>query len=370
MRIEMLLLLVLLAAGSRALGAAPDSEAAAESSTASEAGPRAVKCAPVQTGERTEEIEVRGTVAPLPGLDVNVTPQVPGRVQSVEVVEGDLVKTDQVVAHIDDAALADAARQADAALAKARAERKNAEVTLARSRRVFERGIAPRQEVDDAVARAASARASQDDAEAAVRQAHRQADRAVVKSPLGGSVLKVLRRQGEMVDGTPATPVLEIADASRLDLVADVPAADLMRITRGSKAKVLIPSLPGKTLAGTVRLYPPTVDRTTGIGSVRISLELPQGIALPIGLYAIARIGTGQVSKVLLVPRASVRNAVGEEAEVVVCGTDKKAHVKKVRPGAVRDGLVEVKGEIAAGDRVVVEPVIGISDGDALEAAP
>ena len=176
------------------------------------AGPKSVKCADVQLAMVKDSIEVRGTVAPLPARDAQVAPQVSGLLLRVEVREGDSVAAGQVVARIDDGPLLDAAHQADAALARTRAEHQNARTTLARVQRVFEHGIAARQEVDDATAKEASARAAEAETEAAARQAHRQVERATVHSPLKGVVLKVLRKPGELVDGTPATAIAQIAD--------------------------------------------------------------------------------------------------------------------------------------------------------------
>ena len=130
-----------------------------ESESEPASGPKKVKCAPVERRPVADVVELRGTVSPLPDRDAQIAPQVAGRILKVLVREGDKVTAGQVVAQIDSAPLADEAKQADAVLAKARAEGKNAQTTLARVERVFEHGIAARQEVDDASARAASAKA-------------------------------------------------------------------------------------------------------------------------------------------------------------------------------------------------------------------
>jgi len=332
--------------------------------------PRAVKCAPVQRATVTETIEVRGTVAPLPERDAQLAPQVSGRLLSVEVREGDPVTQGQVVARVDDAPLIDATQQADAALARAKAEHLNAQTTLARAQRVFDRGIAARQEVDDATAREAAAKAAEAEAEAAARTAHRQLDRAAVRSPLRGVVLKVSRKPGELVDGTPATPVMEVADVSALELVADVPAQDLVRCARGAAATVTLPALPDESFAGAVTRVSPAVDRATGVGMVRIGIDRADGGIPPVGAFGQARVETGRSHAATLVPAAALRSVIGAEGEVVVCGPDHLAHVKRVRPGPARGGLVEVVGDLSEVDAVAVDPVLGLSEGAALEVAP
>src|SRR5439155_26269970 len=118
--------------------------------------------------------ELRGTISPLPDRDAQVAPQVAGRIVAVLAREGDRVTAGQPLARIDDAPLVDQASEAAAALSKVQAERRNADATRARVERVFEHGIAARQEVDDAATRAATARAAESEAEGAAKRARRQ----------------------------------------------------------------------------------------------------------------------------------------------------------------------------------------------------
>jgi RND family efflux transporter MFP subunit len=334
------------------------------------AGPKSVKCAQVQVAMVKDSIEVRGTVAPLPARDAQVAPQVSGRLLRVEVREGDSVVAGQIVARIDDGPLLDSAHQADAALARTRAEHQNARTTLARVQRVFEHGIAARQEVDDATAKEASAKAAEAEAEAAARQAHRQVERATVHSPLKGVVLKVLRKPGELVDGTAATAIAQIADTSELELAADVPTSDLVRLIRGAPATVTFSALPGQSFKASVSRVSPAVDRLTGVGSARIRIERSDSVAPPVGTFGTARVESGEPHQAALVPRAAIRSVVGGEGEVVICGVDHVAHVRKVRSASTRDELVEVRGELGAADRVAVEPVLGLAEGDAITSRP
>jgi membrane fusion protein (multidrug efflux system) len=333
-------------------------------------GPKKVRCAEVVAHHFSDQIELRGTVAPLPDRDAQVAAQVAGRILHVLVREGDRVTSGQVVARIDDAPLLDQAQEADAVLAKARAERKNAETTAARVQRVFDHGIAARQEVDDANARAEAATAAEAEAAASAQRSHRQLDRATVRSPLGGVVLKVLHRSGELVDGTPSTPIVEVGDPSQLELVSEAPAQDLVRVPRGAVAAVVLAALPGRSFRGKVVAVAPAVDRATGLGNIRIALDLAGGPAPPVGVFGTARITGGAPREGTAVPAAALRSAIGNEAELVACGTDQVAHVLKVKRGQTADGVVEVvAGELKPGDRVAVDPVLGLVDGDRLEIA-
>jgi hypothetical protein len=51
---------------------------------------------------------------------------------------------------------------------------------------------------------------------------------------------------------------------------------------------------------------------------------------------------------------------------VVLCGADGVAHARTVHRGVVTDDSVEVTG-VLPGESVVVEPILGVTDGEAIE---
>jgi hypothetical protein len=73
----------------------------------------------------------------------------------------------------------------------------------------------------------------------------------------------------------------------------------------------------------------------------------------------------------VVVPREAVRSGAGAELEVVLCGADGVAHVRRLPRGdaaAAPPGQVEARG-LEPGQAVVVDPLIGIADGEAIEIA-
>src|SRR5450432_565939 len=338
------------------------------------ATPKRVRCTALSNSDVQDQIELHGTVSPLPDRDAQIAAQVSGRILRVLVREGDRVRLQQPLARIDDLALTDQAKQAAAQLARADAEATLAAVSRVRVQRVFDRGIAARQELDDAQAKEATTHAGQSEARATVEIANRQLSRATVRSPLAGVVLKVIRRPGELVDGSPATPIVEVGDPSQLELVASATAQALVAIGAKNKAKIELPALPGVSLDGRVAAVSPAVDRTTGLGVVRIALNVG-GVRPPVGVSGVVRIAVGAHRIALLAPAAALRSAAGNDGEVVVCGTDGRAHVVRVTRGIALGGLIEVlpaSGDVrdpllVSGSFLAVEPVLGISDGDTLE---
>ena len=113
------------------------------------------------------------------------------------------------------------------------------------------------------------------------------------------------------------------------------------------------------------------VDRTTGLGPVRVRIDLENAeVKPPIGLFAIARIGVGALRSALLVPKVALRSHGGSETEVVECGKDHVAHAHTVTTGEQIGDLVEIKSGLSEGQDVLVQPVLGVQDDDPITVAP
>jgi HlyD family secretion protein len=108
---------------------------------------------------------------------------------------------------------------------------------------------------------AAQARAAQ--AEAAARKARADAALTRVLAPIAGTVLKIYARPGDQVgnDG-----LLELADLSRIDVVADVYETDLARLRLGAPAEVIVPG-DGTRYAAVLSEIGWQVRRTTQAGT-------------------------------------------------------------------------------------------------------
>jgi len=99
--------------------------------------------------------------------------------------------------------------------------------------------------------------------QAALDKARADAALARVRAPMDGTILRIFARPGDQVgsDG-----LLEMADLSRLDVVADVFETDLPRVRPGAPAQVIIPG-EAMRMPATVRELGWTVRRTTQAGS-------------------------------------------------------------------------------------------------------
>jgi HlyD family secretion protein len=382
-----------------------------------------VEVVPSERGEVREYVEGGGTLNALPGREASFSAATAGKVTRVLVQVGQHVSAGQTLAELDRSVLAAQVRQAQAALLQARAtaaqartvsgapsqtiaadQIKQAEATLgtaranetlaqnnlARQRRLFERGIAPRKDVDDAETQAkvtaeavrqadsalAAARVNAtkgigeartqssvaaggvEAAQAALDVARAELARAAIRSPITGTVTKRAINDGETVD--PATPAFEVIDSSSLDVVANLPAGYLGRVKTGDQAVVHVEPLPEKEFSGGVVQVAPSVDSQTNTVAVRVRLANPDG-ELKAGVFASARIAVEIHQHALVVPQTALV-IEGDETFVFVAQGD-KVEKRKVTVGIRDKSRVEINEGLKDHERVVTQGAYGLGDG-------
>ncbi|HEU4731820.1 MAG TPA: efflux RND transporter periplasmic adaptor subunit [Kofleriaceae bacterium] len=328
----------------------------------------AVTCQAAAAATIDDAIEVTGVIAPPPKLDAVVSSPVAGRVGQVNVEEGDRVAAGAVLAVIEDPALPAGSVEARAGVAVAQAAKASAELELARQQRLVDAGIGARKDLDDARSRAAAAAAELQAAGARAALATSQLARRELRAPRSGVVLHVWKRVGENVDGTTATPVAEIADLSILELHAQASTSAIARLAENQAATVRVLGVAGALPASVVRVAP-AVDPATLLGGVRLAIDpKAEGVAaVKVGSAAIARIVIASRPGVVVPASALRRSQVGAD-EVVVCDGN-VARIAQVTVGQRGERGVEITDGLKPGDRIAVDHVLGIEDGQALVAA-
>jgi RND family efflux transporter MFP subunit len=323
-----------------------------------------VTCRPVAAATIAEVIEVAGVIAPPPKLDAIVSSPVAGRVALIAVEDGDRVAVGGLIAVIEDPALTAGSLEAKAAVASAQAQQEAAAQEVARQDRLVQTGIGARKDLDDARAKQAAAAAELAGATARAGLAGTQLARRELRAGRAGVVLHVHRKVGESVDGTAATPVAEIADVSVLELHAQATPAALRPLRDGMAASVRVTG-DDAAVAGTVVRVAPAVDPAIQLGLVRVALAASEGVK--VGTAATAQITIAERPGIR-VPAGAVRRSLVGEDEVVVCD-GAVARVRKVAVGRRAADAIEIKDGLRIGDRVVIDHVLGLADGQALIGA-
>jgi RND family efflux transporter MFP subunit len=270
-----------------------------------------------------------------------------GRITARLVELGERVVAGQELARLDPADLALALRSAEAELAGAEAQARQAANDAARSRSLLAAGHVATAFDDQrqAAARAAAERVA--GARAALELARNRLSYATLRAPGDGVVTALLAEAGQVV--TEGQAVLRLADTSERELVVRVPEATLPAL-RDAAAEARFWARPETPLAATLREVAPQADATLRTYAVRFSLpDAPDWVAL--GMTGTVRLAS-EAALIATLPLSALHD---RGAGPMVWRVLPQGRVEAV-PVAVRHlgaETVQVSGPLAPGEAVV-----------------
>jgi RND family efflux transporter MFP subunit len=156
-------------------------------------------------------------------------------------------------------------------------------------------------------------------------------------------------------------PVAEVVALDPIEVDVTLPERSITHVRLGASVSVHIDSVPNQTFMGTVARIVPQADLRSRTFPVKIRLANPKsddGHLLKAGMLAHVTLAVGPSVQALLVPKDSL--VLGGPQPVVMAvvtdRTTKQATVRKVEVtlGIAQGSLIQVMGDLAAGQQVVV----------------
>ncbi|WP_300160647.1 efflux RND transporter periplasmic adaptor subunit [Solidesulfovibrio sp.] len=181
---------------------------------------------------------------------------------------------------------------------------------------------------------------------AALERTRRPVRTFALASPVDGFVVRKAVIQGGRV--MPGETLLELADLSKVWVVADVYPQELPWVGPGTKATLRLAGLPDAFPATVDYIYPTLADETR-TAKVRFVLANPKNVLRP-GQYAQAEIAIN-LGQRLVVPREAVIDT-GERQVAYVAKSEGVFEMRHVTTGVEAGEDVEVVSGLAAGDKV------------------
>lgn len=281
-----------------------------------------------------------------------VSAQIAGRIVDLRFDVGDFVNQGEVIARIDERAVTQAEAASVAQVREAQAALANARAQYERSRQLLAQKFISQAALDQAEAAYKAAQARVAALLAGAGAAATERSFATVVAPYSGVVSARHVELGEMA--TPGRPLMTGFDPSTLRVVATVPQTQVAAIRALGKARIEVPAL-GRWVDVKSMTIVPAADPRTHTTQVR--LELPADVrGIYPGVYARAHFVIGSAPR-LLVPRAAVVRR-SEVTAVYVVDERGRARLRQVRLGSAGDeSYIEVLAGLKPGERVALEPV-------------
>ena len=152
----------------------------------------------------------------------------------------------------------------------------------------------------------------------------------------------------------PGETLYEIADLSKVWLLADVFEQDLGMIHAGQSATVRVDAYPGNVFNGEVAFIYPSITPETRTAVVRIVLPNPNGLLKPAMYARVEFASSHSKDKVLTVPDSAVLDTGTRRVVLVERGAG-LFEPRTVKLGFHADGYAEVLGGLRLGEAVVIK---------------
>jgi multidrug efflux pump subunit AcrA (membrane-fusion protein) len=359
-----------------------------------------VKIETVKSTSVSEDYEAVGTVRSK--TTTVLSSKTMGNILAVHVREGDRIRTGQLLIEIDDRdtkaqlqkaqaglrevqaaqeEIEQTIRAAESARDAAEAGRSLALATFTRYQSLLDEKSVSRQEFDEVQAKLKVAEAEMDRASrmlqallAKKNQVHAKQEQVRaditsaqvyvgygrILSPMDGIVISKQAETGLLA--TPGVSLLTIEDNSRYRLEVSVEDSMLKKIRLGTSVQISIDALGPQELSGRVSEIVPASDPGSRSSMVKVDLSQP---ALRSGLYGKARFSVGQ-KQAIQVPQKAILQR-GQLVGVFIVDPSHVVRLRLIQAGKTYGDWTEVLSGINDGDRIVVEGLEKVKEGDQVQ---
>ena len=318
----------------------------------------------------------------LPFLSVSLHAKVPGYVERILVDRGSRVDGGQLLAELSAPEMAAQIAEGESKVQAIESDGLQAEAQLAAVQSTYDRlkkaaetpgaiaGIELIQmgkQVEAAQALVHSREQAKRAAEAAVKTEKEMQAYLRITAPFDGVVTERLVHPGALVGPGADSVLVTIQQISQLRLVVAVPEEYVGGIMEGAKLAFQVPAYPERTYSGTLARVSHALDKGTRTMAVELDVSNRDGTLAP-GMYPSVKWPIRRSRPALFVPKTSVVTTT--ERTFVVRNQNGKAEWVDVRKGAAEGDLIEVLGDLKAGDMVVRVATDEIREGSAIQSRP
>ncbi len=288
-------------------------------------------------------------VAWLPGTvisrnDARLSAEVSGRIIWVAEV-GTVIKQGEAVVRMDDTLIKQESIEHDAAVEREKARLVFAQREMKRLKKLASKSNAAQSRLDEAEAEKRVTRSNLRAAGARAQLTRDRLQRMVIVAPFDSVVTERFLKNGEWADS--GKTVVRIVDTTQLEIQARVPGNSLGFIEEGIEVDLRSVNTSAK---GLVRAIVPVGDDRSRLYEMRIDIK-------DVNWYAGATVRVA-------VPVSSARTVIAVPRDALVLrrsGTslfrirsDNTAERLMITTGIASGDLIEVKGDVKSGDRVVI----------------
>ena len=357
-----------------------------------DSGPRGTEVEVQAVEFRTVSSRVKATGEITPETRVDISAKVVGEIINLPVVEGQDVRSGQLLLDIERDLYESARNQARAAVRQAEVSVRRQEVQLADARRNMRRtkeliadGLVSQEALDTAqlgldmaMVELEAQQHAVDQYRSGLQRAEDDLARTTIRSPMDGTVIQLNAEQGETVvpgsTNLPGSVIMTVADMSVLLAEVEVSEVDVVNVALGQEAEVKVDALGTEPQKGHVVEIATSGRRDPTQGTIRfrvkVALDDPDPSLRP-AMTAKVDILTATSNDAMTAPiQAVVKRTLDDQGEEVK-GTAAKGIEESEVVYLIADGEAAARAvETGISDELYVEIITGLTDGQEVIIGP
>ena len=320
---------------------------------------KAVRVAPV-----SETFIRRLPATIIPEVETRLAFRVSGRISSLPVEVGQVVKKGELIAFLDPRDFEDAAGEAEAAFAQARARQKDARLHLRRMQKLWANQDVDISQLDKARADSRSADDQVKMQQRQLNEARRRLSYTRLEAPYTGVIAQKEVNLSDTV--TAGQTVVLFVDLSRLKVRAQLSPSLIPERNRFEKYSVVIPALNGLRLPATLQGIGPSALLPANTYPITVTIQTGSGTDIRPGMNGLLEITVKRATgdRHIQLPLSAVASDPKGNATVWVVDEKKGVvHPRRVVTGGLTKKGIEIKSGLSAGEWVVVAGLRKLSPG-------
>lgn len=280
---------------------------------------------------------------------IDVAAEVPGRILSLKVKEGQAVKKGQLIAVID---LESTKKQ----IAELETTKELAQTVFERQKRLWDQKIGSEMQF-------LQAKNNLERLDKSLDLLNLQLSKSKIYSPVYGEVEHVVLQAGELA--SPGMPIIQVLNTSKLKVVLALPETYLSVIKKGQKMDVTFPAI-AKEVNLSVSMIGNVIHPNNRTLPVELALNSRDSKMVKPNLLTVAKINDFTVKDAISVPIELVQQEIGGKDYLFIVEGN-KAKKTYVKTGKSYEGSILITEGLNGNEIIINDGAHGLLDGEAIE---
>ena len=302
-----------------------------------------------ERGDIADELTFSGDILAI--QQTNIYSKVTGNILKIYAEIGDFVNSGKLIAQIDPSIFIQAVRQNEGLVNQAKANLENNKVNLARTQILFDKGLAPQGDLDNAATLVKVTEAQVQTAEANYSNAKLQLSYCNITAPFSGYITKRFLDQGSLVSSGTTNSIYILSNISKLKIIVSVLEKDISKLDDVKDVTLTTDAYPDKIFTAKFRKMSQSIDLNTRTMPVEVDIDNADNMLKP-GMFARVSFLLDKHYNALIVPVQCVKT--DESGSYIFTVTEDNSAVKKyIETGLKADNKVEIVSGLDDKERVV-----------------